>query len=614
MAVASHATTLFEPAPAPPPATVCPGDAIDPAPNGSMARRWREQLLNAIRRDIPNPPKHARNLFHTSAAIWDAWAAYHGSSRGVFFTERVPTGGLADVEAEREVAVSYAAYRVLRHRYADAQGALVTRSCLDDFMAVLSLDPEDTRTSGDDAIAVGNRVGQAVIDAGLDDGANERNGYVDTTGWQPENPPCVVDRPGTDLDDPDHWQQLNLALAETQNGIVLDASVQPYLGPHWREVRPFAMARDPDTGRYSAPGDVPSLDDARLIDEVVEVIRLTAELDSDDQTEIDISPGARGNNPLGENTGGGHAQNPATGAPYQPALVRRGDFERVVAEMWADGPRSETPPGHWMKISHDVSDALEAAGVPLVPWGEGAPVDRLAWDAALGLAVSGATHDAAIAAWEVKREGRGPRPISLIRHLAGNGQRSDPSLPSYHPEGLPLVPGLIELVTEESSAPGQRHFALRFHVGELAVRSWPGEPGDRANEHTPVQWMRALEWIPYQRRTFVTPAFPGFVSGHSAFSRAAAEVLSGFTGSPYFPGGLGELVAPAGDFLVFEDGPSGDVRLQWATYYDAADQAGQSRLYGGIHIFSDDRSGRVVGSAVGQGASAFARDHWLGEP
>ncbi|MCC7075115.1 MAG: vanadium-dependent haloperoxidase [Deltaproteobacteria bacterium] len=612
IAVASRVTTLFEPAPTPPPSTGCPADAVDPAPTGSMARRMREQLLNAIRRDIPNPPVHARNIFHTSAAIWDAWAAYDDSARGVFFTERVPTAGISDVEAERETAIAYAAYRVLRHRYAEAQGAAVTRNCLDDFMALLALDPEDARVEGDDAIAVGNRVGQAVIDAGRDDGANEEGGYVDTTGWAPANPPCVVDRPGTVLDDPNHWQQLNLALAETQNGIVLDTTVQPYLGAHWRGVTPFALARDPDTGWYSAPGDLPSLDDARLVDEVVEVIRVTAELDADDATTIDISPGARGNNPLGENTGTGHALNPSTGAPYAPNLVTRGDFARVVAEMWADGPKSETPPGHWLRLAHEVSDAIEATGAPLIPWGEGEAVNRLAWDAALGLAVSGSTHDAAIAAWEQKREGLGPRPISLIRHLAGKGQRSDASLPSYHPEGLPLVDGLIELITEESSAPGQRHFDLRFHVGELAVRSWPGEPGDRLHEHTPVQWMRALDWIPYQRRTFVTPAFPGFISGHSTFSRAAAEVLTAFTGSPYFPGGLGEFVAPAHEYLVFEDGPSSDVRLQWASYADAADQAGQSRLFGGIHVFSDDASGRRVGSAVGLAASALARDRWRG--
>ena len=62
-----------------------------------------------------------------------------------------------------------------------------------------------------------------------------------------------------------------------------------------------------------------------------------------------------------------------------------------------------------------------------------------------------------------------------------------------------------------------------------------------------------------------------------------------------------------------ENGPTADLRLQWATYFDAADQSGQSRLFGGIHIFADDRAGRLVGSAVGRGAAARARALWDGD-
>ena len=42
----------------------------------SVARRWNEVLLQAIREDFARPPVHARNLFHTSIALYDAWAAY----------------------------------------------------------------------------------------------------------------------------------------------------------------------------------------------------------------------------------------------------------------------------------------------------------------------------------------------------------------------------------------------------------------------------------------------------------------------------------------------------------------------------------------------------------
>ncbi len=83
----------------------------------------------------------------------------------------------------------------------------------------------------------------------------------------------------------------------------------------------------------------------------------------------------------------------------------------------------------------------------------------------------------------------------------------------------------------------------------------------------------AENWWPYQRPSFVTPPFAGYVSGHSTFSRSAAEVLTAVTGDPFFPGGMGEFDCPQDDFLVFEVGPSVWMSpLQWATYYDASDQ------------------------------------------
>ena len=571
-----------------------------------MARRWNELLLDSIRRDIPHPPVHARNLLHTSMAMFDVWAAYDDVADGVVSTERVE-----GTSEDRDVAIAHAAYTVMSHRYANAVGAEVSLDCYDQFMGVLGLDPTDVGTEGTDPVAVGNRMGQAVIDRFLEDGANELGGYADTTGWAPTQPVMVVDRPGTPVVDPDVWQQLNLATAETQNGIVLEESVQPYIGAHWREVEPFALVRDGDTGLYSDPGPgYPSVGDPEMVDWVVQVVRKSAELDHTDGVEIDIGPGGLGNNSLGEDDGEGYDLNPVTGEPYAPNLVPRGDFTRLVAEIWADGPQSETPPGHWIKLSNEVSDRL--APSELVPFGEGEPVERLAWDVGIYLTVAGAVHDAAISAWELKRDSLGPRPITLIRWMAQNGQRTDPELPSYHEQGLPLVPGVIELITEESAAPGGPHFHLRWYIGEVAVWSWPGEPGDRDNDYTSLRWMRALDWIPYQRRTFVTPAFPGYTSGHSTFSRAAAEAMTAFTGSPWFPGGLHEFVAAPTSTLVFEAGPSVETRLQWASYYDAADQAGQSRLWGGIHIFADDRWGRINGEVAGILAADRAKAHWDG--
>ena len=88
------------------------------------------------------------------------------------------------------------------------------------------------------------------------------------------------------------------------------------------------------------------------------------------------------------------------------------------------------------------------------------------------------------------------------------------------------------------------------------------------------------------------------MSGHSTYSRAAAEVLAHATGSPYFPGGLGTYEVEANNFLAFESGPSEPFTLQWATYRDAADQCALSRIWGGIHPPMDDIRGRVIGSQV----------------
>jgi hypothetical protein len=83
------------------------------------------------------------------------------------------------------------------------------------------------------------------------------------------------------------------------------------------------------------------------------------------------------------------------------------------------------------------------------------------------------------------------------------------------------------------------------------------------------------------------------------------------TGDPYFPGGVSGYTIPAGS-LKFELGPSTDIRLEWATYFDASDQAGQSRLWGGIHISADDLNGRRIGSACGKAAWSRANLYFDG--
>jgi hypothetical protein len=586
-------------------AVACPEEGVDPAgPEHSIARRWNELILDAIRRDIPRPGVHARNLYHTSVAMWDAWAAYDAIADGVFVHERLRA---KDVDAARETAISFAAYRVLAHRYdatrAAMPGAAVSQACLRAFMSRLGLDPDDTTSTGETPTALGNRIGNRIVAMHSEDGANEEANYADTTSWMPKNPPLIVDEPRMALPFPSFWQQINIAEAATQNGIIVPSGVQGYIGANWGEVRAFALGNRRPDGLYLDPGRPPVFEDERMPSWVVDLVRLQGDLAVDPTRTIDLSPRRYGNNPLGTNDGVGYALNPATGTTYTPNVVPLGDFARVLAEHWADGPRSETPPGHWNTIANYVTDhpmhrrCFFGAADCLA--GISPELDALEWDLKVYLAINGAMHDAAIVAWGVKRTFSGARPISLIRFMAQEGT-------------LPLVPGLIERITAESAAVGARHAHLAPFIGQVAVLAWPGEPGNRKEDTSPIQWIRGVDWVPYQRRNFVTPGFPGYVSGHSTFSRAAAEVLAEVNGGPYFPGGLGEFVARAREYLVFEDGPSVDVRLQWATYFDAADQAGLSRLYGGIHLAIDDFSGRHLGSKVGRLAIARARNYFDG--
>jgi hypothetical protein len=340
----------------------------------------------------------------------------------------------------------------------------------------------------------------------------------------------------------------------------------------------------------------------------VEVLRDSGLLDAANGASLDASPRAIGSNTLGSNDGHGLALNPITAKPYAGNVARAGDYYRTMVEFWADGPSSETPPGHWNVIANAVSDQLAPN---LRVGGTGPAVDRLQWDVKTYLALNGAVHDAAIAAWGLKGHYDGIRPISMIRYMASLGQSSDPARPGYNREGLPLVPGLIEVITNDQTAAGGSMAPLVGHEGEIAVRAWQGYPLDPMTNTSPVAWILGTAWIPYQLPTFVTPSFQGYVSGHSTFSRAAAEVLTGITGSEYFPGGLSEWTVKQGSFRV-EAGPTADVVLQWATYYDAADQAGQSRLYGGIHVQADDFTGRMVGSTCGKDAWLLAQRYYAG--
>lgn len=606
------------------PAVFAAGQNPQQPPAPSAARLWNEQLLEAIRIDLPKPPVHARNLFHLSVAMWDIWAAYSPLATGYLITEKHTA---PDVEAARAEAISYAAYRLLKYRfpvgYYDGPppngrpchpNAATSQAAFDGQMDALGYDKTFTSTDGPSPAAFGNRVAAAVIAYGQTDGSNEGEPglcYPDDSGYVPVNPELIFRIPGPgNIMDPNRWQPLAFEYYVTQNGIPIGEAIQKFVGVGWADVRPFALIprdADPVSGLYFDPGPHPhlgGLGDETVKAAMVQNILYSSQVDPGEGVFVDISPGApHMNNPLGSDDGTGHPVNPFTKRPYAPHVVNLADYVRVVAEFWSDGPRSETPPGHWNVLANYVADQLATKRIG----GTGRVVNDLEWDVKTYIALNGAVHDAAIWCWGTKQYYDSSRPITLIRYMGAVGQSSDPSGPSYHPDGLPLVPGLIEVITDETTLPGGRHEPLGGFEGQIAIRAWLGSPANPDTEIGGVDWIRAVTWMPYMLRTFVTPPFPGYPSGHTTYSRSAAEVLAALTGSEFFPGGLGGFVAERNEYLAFEQGPSQTLVLRWATYFDAADQAALSRRFGGIHPFYDDYPARIEGSRIGKRAWAKAR-------
>ena len=169
-------------------------------------------------------------------------------------------------------------------------------------------------------------------------------------------------------------------------------------------------------------------------------------------------------------------------------------------------------------------------------------------DVRLFFALGGALLDASIACWDAKRTYDSVRPITAIRFLFA-GQR-----------------------VSAWGGPGQ------------GTRRIPGE-----------------RWQPY----IATPPFGEYPSGHSTFSAAAATVLAGFTGSDRF--GASATVPAGSSRIEPRTTPAADVVLSWPTFSAAADQAGRSRRYGGIHFPDGDLSGRALGAEVGARTWALAR-------
>ncbi len=496
--------------------------SLQAAGSNSVARVWDERAIAAIRVDTPHPPVQARNLFSLSVCMYDAWAAYDTNGAVGFVYHNKQTA--SDITAARNEAISYAAYRILKERHVYSKTASTTLAADDALMAALGYDTNNVSRDVSTPAGLGNSIYDAVSAWFINDGARQTNGtqaspYPDYPagqgGYVFTNPPLAValegitDGSNNTVVDINTWQHLQIVNAVDQNGFP-QGPIQAYLGVQWLGVRPYQLARIDPTLCWIDPGPPPFFGGAthtQFVKEVVADITADSQLDPDTGLTVDISPGAYGNNSLdftgsyGDGTltiydGHGYTNNPVTGVPYASNVVQRGDYGRVIAEFWADGPNSETPPGHWNVLANYLADnplTVKRIG------GTGPVVDDLEWDVKAYFAVNASLHEAACAAWAIKRYYDTWRPLSAVRYLAGLGQSTDPTLPSYNPQGLPLITNIIELVTADSVASG-RHAGLT--PGKIAVHAWPGPPADPSSQYSGVQWIHGDSWSTYQRTNF----------------------------------------------------------------------------------------------------------------
>jgi hypothetical protein len=613
----------------------------------SVARIWNETQLSAIRIDAARPPVQARNLFHVSLAMYDAWAVYDANASTYLLGKTIngvnyPFTGVptpSNIETARRSTVSYAAYRVLQNRYALSPNWATTSIKLDSVMNSLGYSTSFTSVnySSGDAAALGNYIAQQVIAMGYADGANQVNNYAGT-GYSAGNASLTFYNDGNStMSNVTRWQPLTFVTCIDQNGIPCGTSTPSFICPLWGKVLPFSMPTVSATHQtrssvdyplYNNPGAPPILSLTNVNDTMSQYCKwgheMTAiwsgHLDPNDATMWDISPNAKGNisnypttlaglktfyNLLqGGPQGPGYTVNPVTGSAYPTQLVKRGDYTRIVSQYWADGPSSETPPGHWFAIINTVSNY---PGFVKKIGGVGPLCSNIEWDIKSYFALGAAMHDAAIACWGIKGWYDSPRPISMIRKMVALGQCTNSSLPNYHAGGIDLIPGYIEQIT--MSDPAALRGAGNVNVNKIKIKAWKGFSSiayDYSSfPYLPINaagadWILADKWMPFQRETFVTPPFAGYVSGHSTYSRAAALSLTNLTGSPYFPGGFYEYTIPANsNFIGFELSPTTAIKLQYASYKDASDEASLSRIWGGIHPPFDDMPGRLIGEKIG---------------
>jgi len=368
----------------------------------------------------------ARALAIAHTCIYDAWAAYAHKAVGTRLGGSLRRPPRERTLANMDQAISFAAYRAAVDLFPGSAS-----SVFDPLLRGLGYDPGDHSTDTSTPTGIGNVAAQAVLDFRHHDGANQLGDepggapgvpYSDYTGYEPVNEPMDIGVPfdPATVHDPNAWQPLRYV---DGNGTVVTPR---FVGAQWQHVTTFALS----------PGGLRSPTGPARYGSLEYVAQA--------QALLDIS-------------------------------ARLTDEHKMIAEYWADGPRSELPPGHWNLFAQFVSRRDH----------HGNHEHGIERDVKLFFALTNAVSDAGCCAWDNKRAFDSVRPITAIRIL---------------------------------------------FRGQL-VRAWAGP-------YKGTKLIDGATWFPYQPTTFPTPPFPEYSSGHSNFSAAGAEILKRFTHNDRFGGSV----------------------------------------------------------------------------
>lgn len=217
---------------------------------------------------------------------------------------------------------------------------------------------EMSQVAGDTTTAarIGRGAAEAALAARSGDGSNQANGYLDTTDYTPRG--SYTSEANAFL-----WQPLPTATGSLQIAAV----------PHWRGVTTFGLpANWQYDSRYAAPG--PLIPNSNVYRQQAREIA-------------------------------GHVAN-------------LNDERKACAVYWADGPGSETPPGHWSLIAQSISRR------------DGNTLDE---DVAMFFAFGNAQLNAGVVSWEAKYRFDFARPTTVIRWMNYYGaKKPDPAFQNWN--------------------------------------------------------------------------------------------------------------------------------------------------------------------------------------